>query len=129
MSEALVEITRAESLLSNWKYLPGSQIKILVSHLINALDAVASYAFNEPTTIERAYLTLSSVRLFDDTKIEVEFYDTYFFLKNLLRRNIERVNPDTVRVIGVKQVFLADRDYFDELIGTVREVVNEAFKT
>ena len=125
--KALTELTKAEALISNWKYLPGSQVKVLVTHLVKVLDAVASYALNEDTILEQSYLTLSRIRLFDDVRVESEFYDTYYFLKNLLRKDIQRVNPDSVRIIGSKQVLIEDRDYFEGLISSVKEVFNEAF--
>ena len=127
--EAFIELQRAESLLSNWRWLPGSEVKILISHLINALDFVASYVLNEPTILERAYLSVSSVRLFEDVKVEEYFYNTYYFLKNLLRRDIHRVNPQYVKIIGRKQVVTVDSDYFQCLINDVKRVLNEAFIT
>ena len=48
---ALTELSSAEFLLSNWRFLPGSQVKVLVTHLINALDCVASYALNTETIL------------------------------------------------------------------------------
>jgi hypothetical protein len=125
---AFSELTMAEALLSNWKWLPGSQVKLLITHLINSLDAIASYMLDKDTVIDRAYLVLSSVRLFTDVKVEHEFYDTYFFLKNLLRKDMQRINPDNIRVIGAKTRFIADQNYFQLLISNVKEILSEVFQ-
>jgi Lhr-like helicase len=122
------ELIEAERLLSNWKWLPGSQIKMLMNHLITALDLIASYALEEQTMIEKAYLVLSSVKLFGDSRVEQEFYNNYFFLRNLQNKLIERINEDRVRIVGNKQVITADRGYFQELIDSTRKIVDEAFQ-
>jgi len=124
---ALIELTKAEALINNWMYLPGSQVKVLVTHLVRVLDTVASYALNRETILEQSYLTLSRVRLFSDARVEHEFYDTYYFLKNLLRKDIHRVNRESVRIIGPKQVLIENKEYFEELISAVKEVFEEAF--
>jgi hypothetical protein len=126
-SKALMAITRAESLISNWKWLPGSDIKLIISYLTNALDFVASYALDRSTIIERSYLLLSSVRLFHKRDVEEAFYDTYYYLRGLLRKDIKRVNPDKVKIIGRKQVIFADEAYFKFLVEEVKKVINEAF--
>lgn len=124
---ALGELTKAESLISNWKFLPGFQLKLLTNHLIRALDAVASYILNEDTVVERSYLTLSRVRLFHDVNTENSFYSTYYFLKNLLRKSIQRVNSEKVKIASFKQELIVDQAYFQSLIDNVKEVVFEAF--
>jgi len=126
--DALAELTQAESLMNNWKYLPGSQVKMMVTHLVKALDAVASYVLDQEVILERVYLTLSQVKLFDDNKVEDSFYNTYFFLKGLLNKQVERVNEEVVRIITPKQVINADHEYFESLINDVKTVVDEAFK-
>ncbi|MBD3312458.1 hypothetical protein GF352_03335 [archaeon] len=124
---AISELTRAESLISNWKFLPGFQLKVLTTHLIRSLDAVASYILNEDTVVERSYLTLSRVRLFSDVNTENSFYDTYYFLKNLLRKNIQRINAEKVKIISYKHELIVNQGYFQSLIDSVKKVVFEAF--
>ena len=122
--KALMEITRAESMINNWKWLPGSDIKAILSHLTNALDAVASFVLERETMIERSYLVLTSIRLFNKKDVEEAFYDTYYYLRGLLRKDIRRVNSEKVKIIGGKQVILADEAYFRFLVEEVKKVIN-----
>ena len=78
----MMELMHAEGLINNWKFLPGLQVKIFITHLIKAFDLVSAYILNDYSSIiERDYLTLSSVRLFEDVNIESAFYDNYFFFR------------------------------------------------
>ncbi len=126
MKKALIELTKAESLINNWKWLPSSQVRVLISHLIKSLDAITSYALSKETTLNKSYLTLSSYRLFNKKQTELNFYETYFHLNNLLRKNITRINEDYFKVSDYKHEFKADKEYFEHLIRRVKEVVNEA---
>ncbi len=126
-NKALSEVTQAESLLNNWRYLPGSQVKMLTTHLIKTLDIIASYILDERTMIEKSYLQLSSVRLFSNKKIESTFYDTYFFLKGLMNKEIQRINPQEVKIISRKQDVKANKEYFEKLINNVKLIVDDAF--
>lgn len=123
----LGELSKAESLLSNWKWLPGSQVKVLIAHLIKSLDFVASYMLSEETMLERSYLDLACFKLFNDPVVESSLYDNYFYLKNLIRKDIQRVNPETVKVVGLKQSFTADRAHFESIISDIRAIVSNAF--
>ena len=127
--KALFEVGQAESLLSHWRVLPGLQVKELVTHLVKALNNVSSFVLNDQSSIiERDYLLLSNVRLFSDVNVEHGFYDSYYFLMNLLRKEIHRVDEAVVKVSGPKMVFNADRAYFEGLINDVKGVVNSAFE-
>lgn len=127
--KALFELGMAEKLLQHWRVLPGLQVKELISHLIKALNTVSAYALNDQSSIiERDYLTLSSSRLFSDVETESVFYESYYFLMSLLHKDISRIDEDSVRVSGFKQVFSADQAFFQDLIDAVKDVVNEAFK-
>lgn len=128
--KALFELGEAEKLLSHWRLLPGLQVKELITHLVNALNTVSAYILNDASSvIERDYLALSSVRLFDDEGVESEFYESYYYLMSLLRKDIQRIDEDNVRIVSSKQVFNAGRDYFQGLIGNVRNIVDNAFQS
>src|SRR3989339_1723915 len=120
----LGELSKAESLLSNWKWLPGSQVKVLVAHLIKSLDFVASYMLSEDTALERSYLDMACFKLFNDPKVESSLYDNYFYLKNLLRKDIQRINPEVVKVVGLKQSFTADKAHFEAIISDIHSIVS-----
>ena len=121
------EVIKAEALLRHWRSLPGSQVKMLSKHLITALDLVASYIINEPTSLERDYLTLSSSRIFNNTSLENDFYNTYFYLKALLSKEIMRAGPDMVRITDHKQSITVNDVYFENMINTVNNIVKEVF--
>ncbi len=128
-SKAMSEISKAESLLNRWKWLPGSQIKVMIAHLVKSLDAVAGYVLDRESSLDKDYLALSSVRLFKNRKTESDFYNTYFYLKGLLMNDIQRVNPDFVKVNSRKQSINADREFFEFLLNDVKAILEEAFNS
>ncbi len=128
-TKAISELTKAESLLNRWKWLPGSQIKVMIAHLIKSLDAIGSYVLNRETSLDKDYLILSSVRLFKNKHTESEFYNTYFYLKNLLVNDIQRTNQEVVKIRTRKQDIHADKEFFETLINDVKDVINEAFNS
>ncbi len=125
--KVLVELTKAESLLSNWKWLPGSQVKVLINHLIKSFDLMTSYLLGHETGLERDYLSLSAYKLFSDSEIESSFYETYFYLKGLLFKDIQRVDSESVKVVGLKNSFSLDREQVEAFIDNVRVVMDEVF--
>ena len=123
--EIISELMMVGKYINNFSYISGTQVKMIVYHLIRTLDKVASYVIGEETVLERDYLTLSKYRLFSDMELEDDFYDIYFYLKNLMDKSILRVSSEAVRIIGHKQTITADREFFTELIGRVERISND----
>lgn len=123
--EIMNELTIANDYLSKFNHIPGTQVKMIFYHLIKVFDKITSFVIKEETSLERDYLTLSKYRLFNDEGIEQEFYDTYFYLKNLLDRTVLRVSNDIVRIIGYKRTINAGKDFFQELVSKVERISHE----
>ena len=123
--EIISELMMVGKYINNFSYISGTQVKMIVYHLIKTLDKVASYVIGEETILERDYLTLSKYRLFSDMELEDDFYNTYFYLKNLMDKSILRVSSEAVRIIGHKQTITADREFFTELISKVERISND----
>ncbi|MFA5406624.1 MAG: hypothetical protein WC307_04685 [Candidatus Nanoarchaeia archaeon] len=126
-NKVLIELTKAESLLNNWKWLPGSQVKVLINHLIKSIDLMTSHLLNKETVLERDYLSMSAFKLFSDESVESSFYDTYYHLKSLSRKDIQRVDSESINIVGDKGTINAERDYFEFFINNVRTVFDEVF--
>ncbi len=113
----------ARLLFNNWRYLSGVQIKYLISYLVSSLDTIAWFT-GKKTTLDRAYLILTSGRLLKNEKDEKEFFNLYFSLKNLLNYNIKRIDEEKFKAWNYKYSLILDKQFFIEKFKEVEKYLS-----
>lgn len=100
----------------------SDEFKGFIKQVINLFDNIASFIIHERTTLERDYLTISRSPIISDRNVEEDFYNIYFYFKNMLNKSIKRVDKEKLVVKGRKHTEVITNDDLNKLFSRIKTV-------
>ena len=111
----ILEIKKAENLMSNFETLPASDIKNIVPFLMNAMNF---YLKSEGYSgIDEDFFVINGI------KKKRELFDLYFFLKNLKHKDFMKTDRNSIIIKSWKSNVYLKKEYFNMILKRAKDIV------
>ena len=104
--------------------MSNSSIKSMLAHLINSMDFIVDFLANRHSEMIYEYNESKEIiRKF----LGNDFLETYFYIKNLSRKEIKVINNDSIKIVG-KRTEQVNKDFFKSLISKTITFFNMVYE-
>lgn len=128
VKRARIELQKARNLLLNLEEMPKGSVKRYIRFLLSAMSLVGEALIQSEKTRSENPLGGLDKTLLEKHKLESRLYDLYFYLKNMLHKETERVG-DQVQVKSWKSSKTLSkedlRDFYSEVKDFIEKVESE----